>query len=378
MRKEKDMRKKENIKPKDEDPALLSEERLNFESEQAMFRMHYSAPDIDVEWERFNKDIEANNSLENVPFTPKRSSRIHYIVASILISAAAVLLLLLAFNWYSNSLQNKPITVFLAKQGIQTITMHVDNKVLPITAKGVSDPVKGVSIDSRKADFSGVQGTNLEMRTITTPYGKSYQITLNDGTEVTMNAGSKLIFPTQFTGSQRNVKLEGEAYFKIAKNKKMPFVVETDKMNTRAVGTEFDVKAYKGSEPHVTLVKGIVIVSVPTIDKSIRLTPGEEISFISNTVNVKNIDVQSAQWKDGYTYYDNTPLIEVLHDLGRWYNVSIEINDPSLTSYRLHFIINRNSGIGEAVDNLNDFGYLHVTKSGDKMIISKKKDISRD
>ena len=172
MRKEKDMRKKENIKPKDEDRALLSEERLNFESEQAMFRMHYSAPNIDVEWERFNKDIEANNSLENVPFTPQRSSRIHYIVASILTSAAAVLLLLLAFNWYSNSLQNKPITVFLAKQGIQTITMHVNNKVLPITAKGVSDPVKGVSIDSRKADFSGVQVTNLEMRTYYTIWKK--------------------------------------------------------------------------------------------------------------------------------------------------------------------------------------------------------------
>jgi transmembrane sensor len=215
------------------------------------------------------------------------------------------------------------------------------------------------------------------MRTIATPYGKDYRVTLNDGTEVVMNADSKLTFPTRFTGKERIVHLVGEAYFKVAKNPKMPFIVQTDKMNTRALGTEFNVRAYAGAEPHVTLIEGSVLVNVA--DKDVQLKPGEDISFSNSTVKIKNVDIQYyVQWKDGFLYFDNQPLVDVMSDLGRWYNVNIEIENPSLMTYRLHFIVNRNSGIDEVIDNLNTLGYLNVVRNQNNIIISKKNRANRD
>ena len=79
------------------------------------------------------------------------------------------------------------------------------------------------------------------------------------------------------------------------------------------------------------------------------------------------------QWKDGYFYFDNVPLIDVVRDLGRWYNVNIEIRNNSLMSYRLHFIASRKASIKEFVDNLNEFNYLHVVHKDNKLIIDRKK-----
>lgn len=366
------MHKKENIDSQKNNMMSLSDERLRFESEQAILRMHYSTPDVDDEWGNFSKNLIHESS---VSASALHKSKSHYIIW-IASSAAAILALFFLYPVYKN-ITNKPITIFTAKVGAQIVTMHVDNKTMPITANTVVTNINGISISSNKADFSQAS-SGAEQRTIETPYGKDYQIILNDGTEVTMNAGSRLTFPTQFTENQRAVKLEGEAYFKVSKNKEKPFIVITDKMNTRAVGTEFDVKAYKGCEPHVTLVKGIVVVSSTIINRNVELLPGEDASLAGSNINVRKIDTQSAMWKDGDAYYDNTPLVEILHDIGCWYNVSIEMYDSSLENYRLHFIINKNSGIDDVIDNLNDFGYLCVVKKGNIISISKKNKNMKD
>lgn len=188
-----------------------------------------------------------------------------------------------------------------------------------------------------------------------------------------MNADSKLTFPTCFSGKARTVLLEGEAYFKVAKNPDMPFVVKTDKMNTTALGTEFNVKAYHGAVPHVTLVEGVVLVDVPEVKKNVRLAPSEEISLNDKTVNIRNIDPQYyIQWKDGFFYYDNVALGEILSDIGRWYNINIEIEKPALMSYRLHFVVNRDAVIDEVINSLNDFTYLDAVKSGNKITVRGK------
>jgi len=366
------MHKKENIDSQKNNVMSLSDERLRFESEQAILRMHYSTPDVDAEWGTFSKNLMHKSSVRASAFHKSKS---HYIIG-IVSSAAAILVLFFLYPVYKN-ITNKPITIFTARAGAQIITMHVDNKTMPITSSMVVKNINGISISSNKADFSQAS-SGAEQRTIETPYGKDYQIILNDGTEVTMNAGSRLTFPTQFTGNQRAVKLEGEAYFKVAKNKEKPFIVITDKMNTRAVGTEFDVKAYKGSEPNVTLVKGVVVVSLSVINRNVELLPGDDASLVGSNINVRKIDTQSAMWKDGDAYYDNTPLVEILHDIGRWYNVNVEMYDPSLENYRLHFIINKNSGINDVIDNLNDFGYLCVIKKGNILSISKNNKNMKD
>ena len=104
------------------------------------------------------------------------------------------------------------------------------------------------------------------------------------------------------------------------------------------------------------------------------MKPGQDL-----TINKKsNFDVVSVdteyyvQWKEGFFYFDNLPLVEVLKELGRWYNVDIQITDNSLMSYRLHFIADRGASIDQVVENLNGFSYLMVERNGEGIVVSKK------
>ncbi len=354
-----------------QDSAFLSDTLLAFECRQAMLRKTFEEPDIDQQWANLQRSVP-----KSIPAaTDQRLQKKRYFLLGIAAGVAAVALILLVVRLYDNYLDNRPVTVFLAQHTETAVTMQAGEQEHVLSAqKEISDPLPGVKIDSRKADFTQAKALHPETRTIQTSYGKDYLVVLNDGTQVIMNAGSKLTFPTKFEGTERIVSLEGEAYFKVVKNPERPFVVRTEKLSTRVYGTEFNVKAYKGSDPHVTLIEGVVVVDVPNLKKNIRLLPSEDVSVKNKTLEIRDIDPQYyIQWKDGFLYYDNVPLGEVLSDIGRWYNVDIEIEKSSLMSYRMHFVVNRNAGIQEVMENLNEFKFLHATKSGNKISIDDKK-----
>ena len=135
----------------------------------------------------------------------------------------------------------------------------------------------------------------------------------------------------------------------------------TDKVATKVYGTEFNLKAYPHSGVNVTLISGSVAVN--SEGKEVMLKPGQNAELNSNhEFEVTTVDTECyTQWKD-----------EVVRDLGRWYNVNIEIRDNSLMSYRLHFVASRKASVKEFVDNLNVFNYLSVVQKGNRLIIDKK------
>ncbi len=351
----------------------ISDSRLTFECKQALLRRQYAEPLVDDEWEKFCDKTQLILPVDK-PVKRTNSLKIRYFSYGSLAGVAAVLLLLLTLRLYNYYEQQRPITIFAAKQRNQEITININNKPQKIVSSNIkNDPYTGAIINIKKADFRNIVSKRIQTRSITTPYGKDYSVILNDGTQVILNADSKLTFPTKFSGKERVVKLEGEAYFKIAKNPQMPFIVKTDKMDTRALGTEFYVKAYKGTEPHVTLIEGVVDVNIPEINKNIRMSPNEEISMADKTLKIKNVDPEYLiQWKDGFFYYDNVALGDILLDIGRWYNINIEISKPKLMAYRLHFVVKRDANIDDVVDNLNNFRYLNAVKNGNKITIREK------
>ena len=253
----------------------------------------------------------------------------------------------------------------------ETLIGNKEDNLEPIKANFSED---GITVNSIKADFSKMKNSSnrSEMKTISTPRGKDYEVVLSDGTVVLLNADSKITFPTRFTGENRTVKLVGEAYFKVSKNKHRPFIVKTENLSIKVLGTEFNLKAYPHSEVNVTLIKGSVAVNAQ--GKEIMLKPGQNAEYNENKeIEITTVDTESyTQWKDGYFYFDNVQLIDVVRELGRWYNVNVEIRNNSLMSYRLHFIASRKSNIKEFVDNLNEFNYLHVEHKDNKLIIDKK------
>lgn len=350
--------------------ALLSDERS---AEDARIILEYRLAkaktihsiDTDREWKRFSQRIQEPKKTANI-FSIRN---VFYAVASV----AAVVLVAFVFTQFPK--QDDGMLAFESNDAPKEILMgNEEDDMEPIQpTAGITNT--GIVVNSTKADFSRVKATSgePEMKTISTPRGKDYELVLSDGTVVLLNADSKITFPTRFTGNKRTVKLVGEAYFKVSKNKHRPFIVETGNLYTKVLGTEFNLKAYPHSDVNVTLIKGSVAVKAE--GKEVMLKPGENAEYSENKdIEVTTVDTEGyIQWKDGYFYFDNVPLIDVVRDLGRWYNVNIEIRNNSLMSYRLHFIASRKASIKEFVDNLNEFNYLHVVHKDNKLIIDRKK-----
>lgn len=351
-----------------------SDELLEFECEQAMLRKAYAPPEINTEWTKIQQNIHHSEKRRKRRTHYNVSMQLRYFSFGAIAATLTLLVILYVFRPQRQSVSNGPVTVFLAQRGKQAVTITGNgNRVAYPVGSGAKPSLSGAVVNTEKADFTNVESNITEVKTIMTPRGKDYKVILNDGTEVIMNTDSKLIFPVKFTGSKRIVTLEGEAYFKVAKNASKPFIVRSGRLETLAVGTEFNVRAYDKSVPHVTLIEGKVIVNVAGTAKKVYLRPGEDVSLTNDDMNIKNVDSQYyIQWKEGFLYYDDVPLVDVLSDLGRWYNINIEIEKSSLMAYRLHFIVNKSAKIDEVIDNLNDFEYLFVRKIGNKIIISEK------
>lgn len=175
------------------------------------------------------------------------------------------------------------------------------------------------------------------MQTVTVPMGQRAQITLADGTRVWLNAKSTLTYASNFGRSQRNVTLDGEAFFEVAKNKDIPFYVNTEKNKVRVVGTSFNVCAYKGTEEfETTLVEGIVDIYAAGTDKPITRLEKNEFFADYNGKLKKTVlpSYEYLRWKEGLYCFDDSEVGYILSRLELYYNVKITVNNPKLEHCR--------------------------------------------
>lgn len=162
------------------------------------------------------------------------------------------------------------------------------------------------------------------------PYGKTFDIILSDGSEVTLNSGSKLRYPVVFeSNGPRTVYLEGEAFFSIKKDEKSPFTVVTDNMNTRVYGTKFNVSSYPEDPVTTTvLVEGSVSVykaNNHNNQKPIKIVPGQRASIEKESIVIDEVDVNNfIGWKQGKLIFSDNRFEDILKRLERHFNVKIE------------------------------------------------------
>ena len=212
------------------------------------------------------------------------------------------------------------------------------------------------------------RAASSRMLALTTPRGKDYHLTMADGTQVWLNADSRLEFPEAFGSDKREVKLKGEAYFEVAKDTQRPFVVHTDFITTQVLGTAFNVKAYSMRDAAVTLVEGVVRVKAGS--ESRQLVPGQQAAIKQAHLRVAQVDTYPyIQWKEGFLYYDNATLFTIMQDLARWYNVNVSFDDTSKMQLRLHFVVERSKSLDEAISSLNSLGEVHVQREGNVIVI---------
>ena len=221
--------------------------------------------------------------------------------------------------------------------------------------------------------------TSSELATLTTPRGGEFRIVLEDGTEVWLNAATRLIYPEVFDGQQRRVELEGEAYFKVAPDAEKPFIVCSRGQEVRVYGTEFNVHAYS-DEPDIftTLVEGSVALRLSgdsQQSRELQLTPGHQTIFNpqSSTFNIKEVDTDVVtSWRSGSFVFENQTLEQIMRTLSRWYDFDYEFKDQKLASTVIMGSIPKYGSFGEVSDIFHKLGGIRLRQQGRKVIISSK------
>ncbi len=189
---------------------------------------------------------------------------------------------------------------------------------------------------------------HLQWQSIVAPTGQKAQVTLTDGTKIWLSSKTTLRYPSNFGQANRNVMLDGEAYFEVAKNKKLPFVVQTEHNKVQVVGTHFNICAYNGSNSFETmLTEGIVdIYDLNSDIATTRLTKDEQYSEI-NGVGTKSklSSLDFLLWREGIYCFDDMPFPTIATKLERYYNVKITILNPTMMHYRCTGKFNQQDGI---------------------------------
>lgn len=162
-----------------------------------------------------------------------------------------------------------------------------------------------------------------------TEYGQKMKISLPDGSIVHLNSGSLLEYPKTFSAESRIVQLKGEAFFEIKKNPKKPFIVQTELLQTKVLGTSFNIKSYEANMSSITVNTGSVQVN--SLNDSLILKPNQQAFLENEQLKVKNVNAsQEILWKEGVLQFQDTPMLTVKTQLEKWYGVEILFEDESM------------------------------------------------
>jgi transmembrane sensor len=210
-----------------------------------------------------------------------------------------------------------------------------------------------------------------------TPRGKRTFIALEDGTNVWLNADSRLSYPKSFKEAKtREIQLEGEAYFDVAEDKQKPFIVHTSDIRIKVLGTSFNVKSYeKDGTIETTLIRGKVTIESTVDSKNLTLLPSQQAVFEKQSKKLflehKEEAVDYTSWRDGRLVFDDQPLSDIVNELERWFNVTIEVEDQA--SLNCHFSAKvNNKTLKEVLELFKDSEAIDYRLDGAKVFISGK------
>ncbi len=338
--------------------AQLPSDHEELEVRRAFVRRRVSAPDVDAawtEWSRAHADVKSSSvasiSSANSGFLGVRLRR----YAGWLLAAAAAVALVFLLRGIHFDTKSKG-EVFAASDAVQEVTCTTNN--------GEPVVVKGAVVNFTKRQQTTVR--HIRMVTLATSRGKTVKVSLPDGSVAWLNADSEIKFPEQFTGDTREVRASGEVYFDVKKDRGHVFVVSTGYFTATVLGTSFNLRARSPEDASLTLVSGKVAISDKEGGASDTLAPGEQAIWDSERgIDISSVDTYPiTQWKDGYFYFNNEPLVKIMQELGRWYNVSVVFEKPQDMSRRIHFIAEHTDRLADIISRLNDLGIVNIELRG--------------
>lgn len=329
-----------------------------------------------VDPRRAMKDMESRIAAPQ-PFIRRPWSRVRTITFSVAGLAAAIVLLFGFYTYYQKQTPEKPKAI-VAQVASSKITHGSTQAVLTLENGDTLHLGSSAKDNAAKmAEGHSVFSGGHAKLSVSTPRGGEFKITLEDGTEVWLNAETQLRYPERFGDGERRVAVTGEAFFKVAKDSKRPFYVETAGQVVRVYGTEFNVHAYpEDKSVATTLVEGSIALQAASGNGSqLMLMPGHQALFDkqSHEASVKSVDTEVVtSWRSGSFVFENQNLGDIMQTLSRWYDFDYKFADASLAHTEFMGSIPRYGEFADVVEILETSGGLKFRIKGRTVIISRK------
>ena len=302
-----------------------------------------------------------------------------------LLKFAAIMILPLSLGVFLLIRENKQEKVVYAevpvqpgrKQAVLTLSsgqqvmladtiVHVNEKGMVISNFPDKELVYKIMNDTMK--------TETIYNTVTLPRGGEYKLVLADGTIVWLNSDSHIRYPVTFSGNTRQVELEGEAYFEVAKDVEKPFIVRMNEYNVRVTGTQFNVRNYLNESLATTLVEGGV--QIERKGKVDRLRPGQQAVLENNEIRIRVVNVEEqVAWRHGAFGFTQCRLENIMEELARWYDVDVFYMNQQVKDYHFSAWFKRSSSINEVINILEKTKKISLDLKGRILTV---KDISRN
>lgn len=301
-------------------------------------------------------------------------------------AAVAVLCVVAAGMWMGTVRESAGVE--LADGGIvpgkaKAVLVMDDGRQVELDTRDVNEIVekdgKVIRNDSACINYtrkSGVHGEGL-MNKIIVPTGGEYNLILSDGTTVYLNAESKIEFPVTFTGEERVVMLEGEAYFQVKASREHPFIVKTKDMDVLVTGTEFNVKAYPDEESvQTTLLRGkVTVFSGLGKEEQAEIEPGQQVQWNRECTELEVLEVDPGlfmAWRNGQFIFRQDRLEDIMRTLARWYGVEVVFRDERVKDMVFAGKLDRSKDIMPILDVLKATDKVKVEINGRRIILGVK------
>lgn len=353
---------------------------LHPEQEQEILRAVSIVESIRFNEKKFSEEEKkkAIGKLMQFIRARKRSRRIRIyssIAAAVILAALFLVAAPYLFSYSESSMEELP-RAYVISQNQEIYLIAEDNRVVSIANQSqiTCEPDGKIAVDGEKKDSVNhiVPAEKIPNRKLVVPDGKRTSLRLADGTQIWINSGTTLEFPAAFTGKQRHIKVDGEIYLEVAKNKEMPFIVSSSQFEVEVLGTKFGISAYAQTKEHnVVLVEGSVQVNTLSGYQT-RLQPSQLFSIENEVISTKTVDPYSyISWKDDVFYFNGETLQEVFFRLSKQYAVDI-VCKKEVRPIRLYGKLVLEKHVEEVLDNIAVLSPIEYYVQDNKIIVNKK------
>lgn len=219
----------------------------------------------------------------------------------------------------------------------------------------------------------------IEWVEVSVPFGQKETVTLSDGTVLHLNSGSRLTYPAVFSGDSRTVFMDGEAYLDVAKDPEHPFIIKSQSIDIKVLGTSFNFKNFaRERTAELLLMEGSVeaCVSIPDDTRTVRLKPGDRMQYNRESGNLDiarfNPKGYKAFYEDNSLYFLDMELADIALDLSRRFNCEIVVLDEALAKRRYFSIFTNNETLDQILAVMSSDGKMRVRHSGKTIYLQPK------